>query len=59
MRLVCLALAFLIGMPLAAQEQTVKKKPAAKKPAAAKQKAHRKPTPEQIRKFKELEKKKQ
>jgi hypothetical protein len=49
--------ALLIALPLAAQETPVKKKPAAKKPAAAKKTPHRKPTPEQIRKFNELEKK--
>lgn len=41
-------------MPVLAQEQPVKKK----KPVAAKKKpkAHQKPTPEQIRKFNELQK---
>ena len=44
-------------MPVAAQETPKKRK----KPAAAKQaelKAHQKPTPEQIRRFNELQKKK-
>ncbi len=42
-------------MPVLAQEQALKKK----KPVAAKKKpkAHQKPTPEQIRKFNELQKK--
>ena len=49
--------ALLLALPLAAQDTPVKKKPAAKKPAAAKKTVHRKPTPEQIRKFNDLEKK--
>jgi hypothetical protein len=49
--------ALVLALPLAAQETLLKKKPAAKKPAAAKKTSHRKPTPEQIRKFNELEKK--
>jgi hypothetical protein len=49
--------ALVLALPLSAQETPVKKKPAAKKPAAAKKTSHRKPTPEQIRKFNELEKK--
>lgn len=55
----CLALAALLAMPAAAQEAPKKKRPAAekKKPAAAKQ-GRGKPTPEQIRKFNELQKKK-
>jgi hypothetical protein len=58
MRFVCLVLALLMSMPLTAQEQPVKKKPAAKKQVGAKKKAaHQKPTPEQIRKFNELQKK--
>jgi hypothetical protein len=45
------------------QEQPVEKKPVAKKSSAKKQpaakpKAHAKPTPEQIRRFNELEKQK-
>jgi hypothetical protein len=54
-RFVCLALALLVSMPLVAQEEekAVKKQVAAKK----KPKAHQKPTPEQIRKFNELQKK--
>ena len=55
MRFLCLALALLLSTPLLAQERPVKKKPTTVKKA----KAHQKPTPEQIRKFKELEKKKQ
>ena len=65
MRILCLAVMGLMSLPLAAQDQDLQeKKPAAKKSAAKKkagpvtQKAHKKPTPEQIRKFKELEKKK-
>jgi hypothetical protein len=54
-----LILASLVSLPLAAQEQPAKKKAAAKKPAAAKPAAHAKPTPEQIRKFNELQKKQQ
>jgi hypothetical protein len=56
-RLVCLALALALSTPLAAQEEkkAVKKKPVAAK--AKKPKAHQKPTPEQIRKFNELQKK--
>jgi len=55
--------AFLVAAPLGAQDEAVKKKPPAakktqpaKKPAAKKA-AHQKPTPEQIRKYNELEKK--
>ena len=66
MRLFYLAVMGLISLPLAAQDKDFQeKKPAAKKSAAKKkagpvsQKAHKKPTPEQIRRFKELEKKKQ
>ena len=57
MRLVCLAVALLVSLPLLAQEE---KKAVKKKPVAAKQlqKTHKKPTPEQIRRFNELEKKK-
>jgi hypothetical protein len=43
----------LMAPGLAAQEPPKKKKPEAKK----QQVAHKKPTPQQIRKFKELEKK--
>jgi hypothetical protein len=54
MRFPVLVLALCLSLPLAAQEQPVKKK----KPTAAKKaKAHQKPTPEQIRKFNELQKK--
>jgi len=53
-------LALALSAPLAAQEEPVKKKPAAKKKqATATQGAHKKPTPEQLRKFKQLEKKQQ
>ena len=56
MRFVCLALALLVSMPLVAQEE---KKAVKKKQVAAKKKpkAHQKPTPEQVRKFNELQKK--
>ena len=58
MRALCCALALVFSVPLFAQE---KKPPArkqlAKKQAAAKPKAHSKPTPEQIRRFNELQKK--
>ena len=57
MRLLVFLLATLLALPVAAQEMPVKKKPAAKKSAATKKTSHRKPTPEQIRKFNELEKK--
>ena len=57
MRFAWLALASLLSLPIAAQEPA-KKKPAAKKQVAGKKKvAHQKPTPEQIRKFNELQKK--
>ena len=60
MRALCLVLALALSAPLAAQEEPVKKKPAAKKKqATATQGAHKKPTPEQLRKFKQLEKKQQ
>lgn len=52
MRFLCLLFALLISAPLAAQEPVKRKKPAAKK-----QIAHKKPTPEQLRKFNELQKK--
>ena len=64
MRTLCWLLAALLSMPVLGQEQPAqKKKPVAKKSSAngqtaAKPKAHAKPTPEQIRKFNELEKKK-
>ena len=53
MRLAWLALALALALPALAQD-----KPAPKKKPAAKQVAHKKATPEQIRKFNELEKKK-
>ena len=56
MRAAWLLLAVLIGTSAVAQE---KKKPAAKKPPAKVQAAHKKATPEQVRKFNELEKKQQ
>jgi hypothetical protein len=59
LRAVCLALALFVGLPAAAQDAPKKKKPAAaKKQKGPRQATHQKPTPEQIRKFNELEKKK-
>ena len=52
MRVLCLALMALLAMPLQAQESPRKKK----KPSATKQ-VRGKPTPEQIRRFNELQKK--
>jgi hypothetical protein len=43
--------AFLLAFTAEAQDRPVKKKPAAKKQAV-----HKKPTPEQIRKFNQLQK---
>jgi len=51
-RVLCLLIAALFAVSAPAQDK-VRKKGAAKK----QQVAHKKPTPEQIRKFKELEKK--
>jgi len=57
-RFACLALALLMSVPAAAQVEKQEKKAAKKKQVAGKKKvAHRKPTPEQIRKFNELQKK--
>jgi large-conductance mechanosensitive channel len=54
-RFAWLAVALFISVPVVAQ---VEKKAVTKKQAAAKKKkAHQKPTPEQIRKFNELQKK--
>ncbi|HJV11691.1 MAG TPA: hypothetical protein VJ690_09330 [Burkholderiales bacterium] len=53
MKRLALLLCMLVAPGLAAQEPPKKKKAQAKK----QQIAHKKPTPEQIRKFKELEKK--
>jgi hypothetical protein len=65
-RFFALALIALVSLPLAAQDKDLQeKKPAAKKSAAKKKPAtvshgaRKKPTPEQIRKFKELERKQQ
>jgi hypothetical protein len=55
-RALWLALALVIAVPGAAQDKD--KAPKKKKPAA-KQVAHKKATPEQIRKFNELQKKSQ
>lgn len=49
--------ALMISLPLAAQEE--RRKPAAKKSAAKLQAAHTKATPEQVRKFNQLQKKQQ
>ena len=51
MRMVFALLALLLAFALAAQE------PAKKKPVAAKKKSHQKPTPDQIRRFNDLQKK--
>lgn len=52
-----LVIALLISLPLAAQE--ARKQPAAKKPVAKQQAAHTKATPEQVRKFNQLQRKQQ
>ena len=57
MRVLCLVLAAVLAMPVVAQEAPKKRNKAAAKPTAAKQ-VRGKPTPEQIRKFNELQKKK-
>jgi hypothetical protein len=61
-RALCWLLAALLSMPVLGQEvqkkKPVAKKSSAKQQSAAKPKAHAKPTPEQIREFNELEKKK-
>ena len=54
MKSMAIFLALALVQPGMAQDQAPKKK----KPAAKQQAAHKKATPEQIRKFKELEKKK-
>ena len=59
MRLALLLLGLLMGSALAQEAPKKKSKPAAKKTAPATPKAHQKPTPEQIRKFNELQKKQQ
>jgi hypothetical protein len=51
MRLILMALAVFIACQAEAQDKAPKKKPVAKKQAV-----HKKPTPEQIRKFKQLQK---
>ena len=56
MRVLCIVLAAVLTMPVLAQEAPKKKNKAAAKPTAAKQ-LRGKPTPEQIRKFNELQKK--
>jgi len=59
-RWLALALALFVAAGAHAQEAAKKKKPVAKKQqAAGKASAHAKPTPEQIRRFNELQKKKQ
>ena len=62
MRPALLLLIFVVGSAFAQDTPKKKSKPAAKKTAAVKKaelKAHQKPTPEQIRKFNELQKKQQ
>ena len=56
MRVLCIVLAAVLTMPVLAQEAPKKKNKAAAKPTAAKQ-VRGKPTPEQIRRFNELQKK--
>ena len=56
MRWLVLALALLAVSGVNAQEAPKKKKPVAKKEVQA---SHKKPTPEQIRRFNELQKKQQ
>ena len=56
MKLLALVLAAALAGPVVAQE---KKKAPPKKPVAAKPVAHQKASPEQIRKFNELDKKRQ
>jgi hypothetical protein len=64
-KVLCHVLAATLSLPAWAQDKVEKKKPAAKKPAAAKKqdsaqhRAHMQATPEQIRKFNELQKKQQ
>jgi hypothetical protein len=53
-RLALFILGLLVAVPVAAQEPAVKKK---KAPAKKQQVVHKKPTPEQIRKFNALQKK--
>lgn len=55
MRLLAILLAAALAAPALAQEKKPTKKPAAR--PAAQRPAHAKPTPQQIRRFKELEKK--
>jgi hypothetical protein len=52
MRFLVLTLALLLAATATAQEKAAKKKPV----VAKKQAVHKKPTPEQIRKFKQLQK---
>ena len=60
MRFLALLAALLVGPVAAQDEPKARKKPVAKKTVpGAKQAVHKKPTPEQIRKFNELEKKTQ
>jgi hypothetical protein len=51
MKFLVIVLALLVAAPADAQDKAAKKKPAAKKQAV-----HKKPTPEQIRKFRQLQK---
>ena len=50
-------IALIISLPLSAQE--ARKQPAAKRPVAKQQTAHTKATPEQVRRFNQLQKKQQ
>ena len=58
MRSALLLLILVTGTALAQDAPRKKSKPAAKKAGTTELKAHQKPTPEQIRKFNELQKKK-
>ena len=58
MRWAPLLLVLVVGTAVAQDAPKKKSKPAAKKAGKTELKAHQKPTPEQIRKFNELQKKK-
>ncbi len=57
MRLALFLLILVMGTAVAQDAPKKKTKPAAKKAGKTELKAHQKPTPEQIRKFNELQKK--
>ena len=59
MRLAVLLMIFMLGSAFAQEAPRKKTKPAAKKTAQTTPKAHQKPTPEQIRRFNDLQKKQQ